>query len=596
MATKKADILDEQEVAIQKGEREALHALSAAISPLEPDDTDIASLKQADADLEELFMLVVVGEFNSGKSSFINALLGQDVLPEGVTPTTATINLLRYGPVVTERQTADYVTERTYPAEFLREISIVDTPGTNAIIRRHEELTRTFVPRSDMVLFITSADRPFTESERSFMETIREWGKKIVLILNKIDLLGNEEDLSRVLHFLEENSVALLGQKPDIFPVSARLAKRARATETFAEREALLHASRMDRLESYIFSTLDEAGRIRLKLSTPLGVANRVLDKYQQVARERLEVLAEDFKTVQNIEDQLRIYSDDMRREFTGRLSNIENIIFELKERGDLFFNETLRIGRIRDLLNSKRIESEFQQQVVADTANKVDDATNGLIDWMVDQDLRMWQSVTDYVNRRQAVGVGSSQGYQERVMGGAGGSGISSFAYNRDALLRSVVKEARRVVENYDRDQEATIIAQDMRNAVGVMLGAGGIAALGVIVAATFTAAFVDVTGITAAVVAGALGLFVLPYRKRKAQEEFRKRTQELRDKLSSAMTSQFNAELTRSVERIREAIAPYTRFVRLEQERVSNADKQLTEVARTLSTLRGQIEVIGR
>lgn len=593
---KKVEILDDQETRLRQAEREALRNLATAIIPLEPDDTDVAALHQADADLEELFMLVVVGEFNSGKSSFINALLGQDVLPEGVTPTTATINLLRYGPTITERQTGDFVTERTYPAEFLREISIVDTPGTNAIIRRHEELTRTFVPRSDMVLFITSADRPFTESERSFMETIREWGKKIVFILNKIDLLGNEDDLTRVLHFVEENSVALLGQKPDIFPVSARLAKRARATDTFAEREALLHASRMDVLEQYIFSTLDEAGRIRLKLSTPLGVANLVLEKYQNIARERLEVLAEDFKTVQNIEDQLRIYADDMRREFAGRLANIENIVFELKERGDLFFNETLRIGRIRDLMNAKKIEGEFQKQVVADTAQRIDDAANGLIDWMVDQDLRMWQSVTDYVNRRQAVGVGSSPGYHERVIGGSGMTGVAGFAYNRDALLRSVVKEARHVVETYDRDEQATIISQDMRNAVGVMLGAGGVAALGVIVAATAAAAFFDVTGITAAVIAGAIGLFVLPYRKRRAQEEFRRRTQELRDKLSTAMTTQFNNELTRSVERIREAIAPYTRFVRLEQERVSKADANLKEIERQLEALRGQIEVIGR
>jgi hypothetical protein len=225
-----------------------------------------------------------------------------------------------------------------------------------------------------------------------------------------------------------------------------------------------------------------------------------------------------------------------------------------------------------------------------------VDDTTNDLIDWMVDQDLRMWQAVTEYINRRQAVGVGSTQGYQDRVMGQSGITGVASFSYNRDALLRSVVKEARRVVENYDREEEAAIISQDMRNAVGVMLGAGGVAALGVLVAATIAWTFVDVTGITAAVVAGAIGLFVLPYRKRKAQEEFRRRTQELRDKLSTAMTTQFNAELTRSMERIREAIAPYTRFVRLEQERVSNAAGNLVEVERKLSALRAQIEAIGR
>ncbi|MBF6613438.1 MAG: dynamin family protein [Chloroflexi bacterium] len=585
------DILNERQLEIRAAERTALQEVGAAIQPLEPDPGDLAALRQAEADLEELFMLVIVGEFNAGKSAFINALLGEEVLPEGVTPTTATVNLLRYGPVASEQPQTDYVTERTYPADFLRDISIVDTPGTNAIIRRHEELTRTFVPRSDLVLFITSVDRPFTESERAFMETIREWGKKIVLVLNKIDLLQSQEELDRVLNFIEDNSVALLGQKPEIFPVSARLAKKARATQETAERNALLVGSRFDKLEHFIFSTLDEAGRIRLKLSTPLGVAGRIVESYRGVAQNRLTVLSEDFKTVENIEDQLRIYMQDMQREFSSRISQVENIIYELKERGDAFFEETLRPGRLLDLRNSKRIEQEFQDRVVSDTARRVDEATSGLIDWMVDQDLRLWQSVMDYLNRRRQVGVGSSR-MDEHMIGSVGGQ----FAYNRDALLKSVMQEARQVIEGYDHRDEAAIIAQDMRSAVGQLVFAGGVAALGVLITVAVTSAFIDVTGITAALVSGAVGLFILPYRKRKAQEEFRARTQELRDKLSSAMTAQFNVELTRSAERVREAIAPYTRFVRLEQERVSAADAALSEIDKQIGQLRGQIESIGR
>src|SRR6266702_7353582 len=130
----KTDILTEQQEVIRAAERDTLRELTTAIAPLEPAEDDIQALRQAEADLEELFLLVIVGEFNAGKSAFINALLGQDVLPEGVTPTTATINLLRCGAHAGERQADDFVTERTYPAEFLREISIVDTPGTNAII------------------------------------------------------------------------------------------------------------------------------------------------------------------------------------------------------------------------------------------------------------------------------------------------------------------------------------------------------------------------------------------------------------------------------------------------------------------------------
>ena len=82
--------------------------------------------------------------------------------------------------------------EKGYPNEFLREIAIVDTPGTNAIIRHHEELSRGFVPRSDLVLFVTSAERPLTESERGYLELIRDWGKKILLVINKADLLRDE--------------------------------------------------------------------------------------------------------------------------------------------------------------------------------------------------------------------------------------------------------------------------------------------------------------------------------------------------------------------------------------------------------------------
>ena len=580
------DILTDQQIEIRDAERAALQELQAAIRPLEPDEKDLAAISQAVEDLEELFLLVVVGEFNSGKSTLINAMLGADVLPEGVTPTTASINLLRYGEHAAERPVTDFVVERAYPADFLREISIVDTPGTNAIIRRHEELTRNFVPRSDLVLFITSADRPFTESERGFMETIREWGKKIVVVLNKIDILQSQEELERVLNFIEDNSVMLLGQKPEIFPVAARMARKARATEDPTEAQQLLRGSRLDTLEKYIFETLDEASRIRLKLSTPLGIAGRIVEKYRDVARDRLAVLDEDTHTIDQIEADLALYAQDMRGEFSNRIARIENVIYELKERGDQFFNDTIRPGRIRDLMNAETIQREFEERVVADTARAVDDATNGLIDWMVDRDLRQWQRVQEYLDRRRQ----ASRNVE------ALGSLTSQFAYNRESLIKSVVQEARRIVESYDRRKEAAKIAQDMRTAVGQMVFAGSVASLGVLISLAISAALIDITGITAALVSGAVGLFILPYRKRKAQEEFRARTQELKEKLIASMTTQFEVELDSSLDRIREAIAPYTRFVRLEQERVGTADTNLAQINETLASVRARVEAIGR
>ena len=105
----------------------------------------------------------------------------------------------------------------TAPVPILRDIRIVDTPGTNAIIREHEAITPEFVPRSDIVLFVTSADRPFTETEREFIEQIRDWGKKIVIVINKIDILGSAGEVEEVRTFVADNARALLGVSPTFF-------------------------------------------------------------------------------------------------------------------------------------------------------------------------------------------------------------------------------------------------------------------------------------------------------------------------------------------------------------------------------------------
>src|SRR5690606_24550282 len=109
---------------------------------------------------DQLFLLVVIGEFNAGKSAFINALVGARLLEEGVTPTTTRVHVLAYGPAETRTATEAGVDVLTARVPMLEDIHIVDTPGTNAIHREHERLTSEYVPRADLVLFVTSADRP----------------------------------------------------------------------------------------------------------------------------------------------------------------------------------------------------------------------------------------------------------------------------------------------------------------------------------------------------------------------------------------------------------------------------------------------------
>ena len=580
-------ILDERWRRITDRERALLERLAGFLEDFGSPSDDVSLVRQKLVDLEELFLLVIVGEFNSGKSAFINALLGEDELSrEGVTPTTDRITVLRHGEQPAERERREGVLEREYPNDFLREVAIVDTPGTNAIIRHHEELSRGFVPRSDLVLFVTSSDRPFTESEREYLELIRDWGKKIVLVVNKVDLLREEEDRDKVRLFVEEGVRSMLGLKPPIFFVSAYLARKAKLAGPGVEADALMPASGFEELERYVKDLLDEEGRVRLKLESPLGVVEELVRRYGLAVDERVDLLEDDFKMAENVESQLELYKEDMKRDFEARMSEIENIILTMNERGDEWFEENIRLSNVRELVQRNKVQDRFQREVVADTEKLIDERVEELIDWMVDRNLKQWRAIVEYVNRRRQAK------YDEHVIGEVG----DNFEYNRSQLLQSVGKNATDVVQRYDREYESQQLALSLQGAVAqtaaVEVGALGLGAAAVAVATTAAA---DVTGITAALVIAGFGLFILPNRRRKARAEFREKTDALRERLGEVVRRQFEAELNRSVERMREAIAPYTRFVRTEHARMTEARSNLAEITAETEALRAEIGAPG-
>ena len=577
-------ILSARQHELLTAELALLERLAAILEAYPATEEDRGALEDAGEQLTSLFLLVIVGEFNSGKSAFLNALVGAPVMPEGVTPTTAVINLLRFGEDQTEQVLPDGIIERTFPAEFLDEITLVDTPGTNAIVREHEALTQKFVPRADLVLFITSADRPFTESERQFMGDIREWGKKITVVINKIDMIRTAEDTDKVIDFVTENIERLLGFRPDVFPVSALLAQQAKALDDRnpPERQRLWEASRFEALERYIFETLDEEGRIRLKLLSPLGIAEHLSERYLTATEERLAILAADVETIQTIDRQLQLYSEDMRRQFAFHLTRIENIIAKMTARGDAFFEETIRIGRVFDLLNSAKIKADFERQVVGDNEKQIDASINELIDWMVEQDLRTWEAVNGYIDRRRL------SKYEEDMIGEVG----AQFRYDRRALLESVSKRAREEVERYDPEQAGHDLSLSVRSAVAqVAVAEAGAVGLGALVVAAASTVAVDVTGILAASLVAGLGLFILPRKRKQSREEFRRRSEELERRLLEVMNDQFEHELGKSIGRIQDAIAPYTRFVRDQQGKFVGIEQSLDGVLGDLHALRHRV-----
>jgi ribosome biogenesis GTPase A len=217
-------------------------------------DHDVVQKLEADR-----FHLVVVGEFNHGKTTFVNALLGSAVLPIGVTPTTAVIHHIVHAEtprarVVTtsgdEREIPfEQVTAFTaegsdareevrylevgYPAELLRErLVLVDTPGVNDLSLTRAEITYGYIPRSDAVLFVLDAGQPVKESERQFLETqlIGKSREKIVFVVAKSDI-WSEEEKAQALAYIRDRLGRLLTDAP-IFAISAQAALQGRQAES----------------------------------------------------------------------------------------------------------------------------------------------------------------------------------------------------------------------------------------------------------------------------------------------------------------------------------------------------------------------------
>ncbi len=569
------ELLTPAQAALVEDERALLEQLVGLLADGGPDRSDLQRLRDAAAGLSQLFLLVVAGEFNAGKSAFINALLGGRYLEEGVTPTTSQIQLLEHGAAGPPVREAGFW-RHTVPAPVLAGMHIVDTPGTNAILREHEALTREFVPRSDLVLFVTSADRPFTETERAFLEAIRAWGKKVVCVVNKIDLLEHAGERQQVVDFVAQGARGVLGEAPTVFGVSARNALRAMEAGDTA---ALVDAG-WPPIALWLHESLTAGERLRLKLESPLGVARKVVAEEASRTASRLAVLAGDRAVLNEVAQALDVYQADMQDQFERRLDGVDKHVLELRARGETFLDDRFRLTRIRGLLDGDRLRADFEAEVIGDAPEAIARDVDAAVDWIVDREHSQWQAVRDRLNER------ASDGLREAARHAGG-----EFGARRQALLASAGREAEVVVERFDPRAASERLARDVQDAItSTALVEAGALGLGLALKALLVSTL-EPTGFLAAGVLAAMGLTIIPYRRRKAAEALRQRTDDLRHELHGSLAAVFQRETQAAVERMGGAVAPYGRFVRAEGEVLEARHAELAVIQRQIESLRPRI-----
>ncbi len=199
---------------------------------------------------EERFYVAILGLFKRGKSTIINALLNQEVLPSAVIPVTSIVTLIEHS----DRTAAEiyfsngdmlpadisiienYISEEKnpenekgidfvkilHPAAILENMLIVDTPGIGSALPHNSETTKSFIPKIDAALYVLSADIPITQTDIDFIKDLRQEVSKILFALNKVDLLS-ETDLQKMIqHDLSAlNKIVDIG-RDELITISAK--------------------------------------------------------------------------------------------------------------------------------------------------------------------------------------------------------------------------------------------------------------------------------------------------------------------------------------------------------------------------------------
>jgi predicted GTPase len=221
----------------------------------------------------EPYMFVIVGEVKAGKSSFVNALLdaGRDICAVAPQPMTDTIQQILYGEKEEIVQVNPYLKKIYLPVDILREVAIVDTPGTNSIVERHQEITEQFVPASDLVIFVFEAKNPYRQSAWDFFDFIhKDWHKKIIFVLQQKDLMS-PEDLEVNTRGLYDYALKKGMAEPIIHAVSAK-----------AELEGHFDQSNFSAVRDYIRTHVTGGRGAALKLQNNIATSHNILERVRQ--------------------------------------------------------------------------------------------------------------------------------------------------------------------------------------------------------------------------------------------------------------------------------------------------------------------------
>ena len=528
--------------------------------------------------LEEPYMFVVVGEVKSGKSSFVNALLdpGKEICKVAPSPMTDTIQQIVYGSPEREEYISPFIKKIYLDNPVLKEISIVDTPGTNTIIEHHQEITEKFIPVSDLVIFVFEAKNPYRESAWKFFDFIKEeWKKKVIFVLQQKDLLS-EKDLDINIKGVEEYAKKQKIHSPVIFAVSAK-----------QEIEGDTEHSGFKPLRQYIEQHITKGKSPVLKLLASVDTLLNINDKLKQGMKLRVDQYNMDKKFREEIkmildkqEEKTKLQTRLLTENLISKYDKIAKKYEQILEKRLGFF--TLLKNSIISIFdkneNLSRWLKSFTDQLERDLKNSMGKNLNEGIKDIAENIQIMAKLVDAKIHTNKSVLTKDNKIF-------------SNLAERRANILKDLMETFGAFI-----DREENFYDKDIMNKYGNispdLLKGSGLAAIGIILAALTHGIVFDITGgvlTTLGIVFAGVGIGL---KRKKILKTFKEELQKGRTKLNDEITTKMDNYVKKIKNKIDENFLQFDAYLENEAKEIKEIQEKQNEIENKFVSIKEELD----
>lgn len=540
-----------------------IHHLTIIVNHDELAET-VSSLRNR---INEPYMFVIVGEVKAGKSSFINALLdtGKEITKVAPQPMTDTIQQIVYGEQEEVIVINPFLKKITQPIDILKEVAIVDTPGTNTIIEKHQQITEEFIPSSDLIVFVFESKNPYRQSAWDFLEYIKDdWKKKVIFVLQQKDLMDAADlriNIDGVVNQAEKKGMS----RPIVFAVSAKMEQEGNKAESgFGE------------IRNFISHNITGGKAPYLKLENILVTLNNIQHRIGVSLEVRKKQYELDTAFRHDVTESLDQHETRSKKHVDLLVENILNAYDQATGRAVSELNHGLSfpvmLKRSFTSIFSKKSTLKAWLESVANQLS--DDLNNGLRNKLADGVSDVAESIQQMAKIIQ-LKVQNSQTILKNDQ-----DIFSDIAERRNYIMSDLQNTFNQFLEKSDNFKDQSLFPDQSGVSANIATGSG-LAVVGIILAAVTHGAVFDITGGVLTAVGLLFASITTMVKKNKIMSNFNIEIRKGKEKLATEVDSQIKLYIAHLRKRIEDNFIRFDEMLVQEEKQIALIDNDFDKLS---------------